>query len=130
MQRRRSKSAGFTLVEVLVAFVIAALSLAALLQVFATGLRSATTSEHYARATMLAESQLASIGIEQPLAVGQSSGAFDDEYRWRIVVAPYQEADMDALVEVFDVSVTVSWGAEGENGRSVTLRTLRLGAEK
>lgn len=130
MPRRPSEAAGFTLVEVLVAFAIAALSLAALLQIFATGLRSAASSEGYARATMLAESQLAGVGVEQPLAVGESSGTIDGGYRWRVVITPYLEADMEALVEIFEVSVTVSWGGEGQNGRAVTLQTLRLGAER
>jgi len=130
MARRAREGAGFTLVEVLVAFAIAALGLAALFQIFATGLRSAAISEGYARATMLAESQLDRVGIEQPLAPGERFGVFDDGYRWHVAIAPYQEAEMDALVEIFEVSVTVSWGEESGGGRAVTLRTLRLGSER
>lgn len=130
MPRWHPEADGFTLVEVLVAFAIAALGLAALMQVFATGLRSAATAENYARATMLAESRLASVGVEQPLAAGESSGDFEDGYRWRVVITPYQEAEMDALVEVFQVNVTVSWGEEAERARAVTLQTLRVGSER
>ena len=126
-RRGRGRRGGFTLVEVLVAFAIAALSLAALMQVFATGLRGAATSEAYARAVMLAETRLASVGVEAPLEAGESTGRFDDDYRWRLTVEPYTEAEMDAAVEIYRIAVTVSWD-EGRNAeRAVTLQTLRLG---
>ena len=46
---------GFTLLEVIVAVVIAALCLAALSQVFATGVRAAGTSSDYMRAMTQAQ---------------------------------------------------------------------------
>lgn len=127
MPRRPDRAAGFTLIEVLVAFAIAAMGLAALMQVFATGLRSAATSEEYARATMLAETRLAGIGVEQAVDPGETFGAYDNGYRWRVVITPYDEPDMDTAVAVYEVSVTVSWGKADAPGRAVTLRTLRLG---
>src|SRR5260370_22430505 len=51
-------SAGFTLIEILVAFTVATLLLGALYQVFSTGLRSSASAEHYADAVLLAESGL------------------------------------------------------------------------
>src|SRR5258708_13349021 len=47
-------SAGFTLIEILVAFTVATLLLGALYQVFSTGLRSSASAEHYADAVLLA----------------------------------------------------------------------------
>src|SRR5258707_8716331 len=51
-------SAGFTLIEILVAFTVATLLLGALYQLFSAGLRSSASAEHYADAVLLAESGL------------------------------------------------------------------------
>ena len=124
----RDRMSGFTLIEVLVAFAIAALSLAVLLQVFSTGLRNAATSKDYAQATMHAESLLARIGVEEVLSPGVRRGTFADGYRWTLAVTPFQADVATALAQAFDVVVTVGWGEEGGAGRSVSLRTLRLAA--
>ena len=126
---------GFTLIEVLVAFAILALSLTALMQVFGTGLRNTVVSEAYVRATLLAESKLAAVGVEQPLEPGERNGDFgtaggeDKGYRWRVVVTPF-EADELVGIEPYRVSVTVSWGPEHQTQRSVTLNTLRLRSKR
>ena len=54
MIARRQHVGGFTLLEVIVAIVIAALCLSALAQVFATGMRSASITSDYTRAMTLA----------------------------------------------------------------------------
>ncbi len=126
----RAKPKGFTLIEVLVAFAIAALGLAALMQIFGTGLQSARISEGYARATMLAESRLASVGVEEPLVAGESSGDFGDGFRWRLIVSPLGDDETNAVVVPFRVRVTVSWGAEDKTPRRVTLDSLRLAARR
>jgi general secretion pathway protein I len=123
-----AQARGFTLIEVLVAFVILAVALGVLLQVFSTGLRNARVAEAYTTATLYAESMLAAVGIEEPLAAGETSGEFDDRFRWRLDVQPYEifDGDDEASAErAFQVVVTVSWGDE-DDPRDVTLTTLRL----
>lgn len=129
------RARGFTLIEVLVAFAILALALGVLLQVFSGGLKNARVSQAYTTAALLAESKLAAVGAEEPLAEGQSAGRFDDRFQWRVDVRPYEEAggssaaDPDAWpVSAFEVAVTVSWD-EGDEERSVSLSTLRLAAK-
>ena len=85
----RASESGFTLIEILVAFVIVALALGALLQVFATGLRSSSTAENYTMAALLAESKLAAMGIEEPLEESHRSGEFDNGFAWTTIVRPY-----------------------------------------
>ncbi len=111
----------------LVAFVILAVALGVLIQVFSTGLRNARVAEDYTTATLYAESMLATVGIEEPLAAGETSGEFDDRFRWRLDVQPYEISDGDeaAAGRAFQVVVTVSWGDE-DDPRDVTLTTLRL----
>lgn len=126
------KQHGFTLIEVLVAFAILSLSLGVMMQLFSTGLRNVALAEQYSRATTLAESQLAAVGIEEPLSAGQQSGEFPDGYRWQVNVQPYlspeeQDAGVTELLPIvaYRVDVTVLW-SEGSRERSVTLTTLRL----
>jgi general secretion pathway protein I len=135
-QSRRPKPpqrvAGFTLLEVLIAFVILALSLGAVYQAFGIGARNARAAEAYTVAVLLAESQLAAAGIEQPLSAGHTQGNFG-RFRWQQVVSlagPSADGNTGIVrvAQLYDVVVTVTWGDEtGAKARTVTLRTRRLG---
>lgn len=113
------------------AFTVLAVSLAVLFEIFATGLGAARTSENLVRATQLAQSKLATVGIVTPLAVGEQSGRFDDNFAWRVAVLPF--ADDSTLPEgvrttrAYEVAVTVSWD---KGRRSLRLTTLRLGPDQ
>jgi len=123
------RAAGFSLLEVLVAFTILALSLAVTFRIFAGGLGNIATSEDYARAVTLAESRLAAVGVSEPLGSGVSSGRWDEEYEWRIAAGPYEPWGEDVEpsddVQAFLVTVDVDWIREGRLHR-VTLNSLRL----
>lgn len=126
MEHRRQE--GFSLLEVLVAFVILSISLGVLLQVFATGLRNAGTADDYTQATLYAESILAAIGRETPLSEGQHSGPINDRFSWRSTVAPYTDDMPDpekTHVRAYRVEVEVFWDGLAQT-RSVILETLRL----
>jgi prepilin-type N-terminal cleavage/methylation domain-containing protein len=87
---------GFTLLEVIVAVVIAALCLAALSQVFATGVRAAGTSSDYMRAMSLAQSLLAGAGVEKTATDGTESGASSDgRLTWTLTIAAEPTDDAD-----------------------------------
>lgn len=125
-------AAGFSLIEVLVAFMILSLSLTALFQVFSTGLRSVGLSGEYTRAVQLAESELAANGRETALLPGEESGEWDGGLRWRRRVEAYpiweEEPVPPPPATAYRVSVEVSW--DGPRGpRRVTLDTLRLKGE-
>ena len=125
----RRADSGFTLLEIIVAVAILAVSLAALLQVFSSGLKGARVAQHHTIATLLAESKLATIGVEAPLEEAETSGEYDDDYGLRAAVRRYQEPGPDAAAEspvvAYEVVVTVSWEETG-GVRSVSLSTLRL----
>ena len=70
----RREARGFTLLEVLVALVIAGLALGALFSGAVTGLRSARLSLDYAEAVSRAKSHLAVAGIGAPLVAGTQHG--------------------------------------------------------
>jgi general secretion pathway protein I len=122
----RNDSKGFTLVEVLVAFTILALTLVVLLQLFGGGLRAVSASERHLMATMLARSVLAGLGAETPILAGEETDDIGDGYRWTMRIAQSLAIasikDGSQLHVPYEVQVEISW-----NGRPVTtLTTLRL----
>ncbi|MDH5556820.1 MAG: prepilin-type N-terminal cleavage/methylation domain-containing protein [Alphaproteobacteria bacterium] len=120
-------SRGFTLIEVLVAFVILAFSLGALFKVFSGSLQTVRHGEDYAHAVALARGQLAGLDTDGIEGRGIETGETEDGYRWQIEFAPMPDVMPQGGVAKFEplaVSVTVSWGAL--NNRSLTLSTVRL----
>lgn len=119
---------GFSLLEILVAFSILALSLGVLLNIFSTGLRSAMISDEYIHAVAIAESLLAKAGIESTLEQGESHGIEEDKYSWNIHIEPYADDVIDlekGRITPYRITVTVDW-KEVEEERSIVLNTLRL----
>lgn len=124
-------SAGFSLLEVLVAFVILALTLSVMMRIFSGGLRNAALAEDYSYAMLLAESKLAELSV-QPLE-GEAGGEFDGKYRWRSTIHPWIEeagaagASGQLLpVRLMEIKVKVAWGEEVGGSREVGLSTLQL----
>ncbi len=68
-------ASGFTILEVLAAFVVFAVTLAALLQLFSGGLRDAQLADEYARAVMIAQSRLAGYTAAERLEETSASGS-------------------------------------------------------
>jgi general secretion pathway protein I len=119
---------GFTLLEVLVAFVILALSLGVLLGIFSAGLRNTRLAADYSAAVALAESKLAEVGVTAPLVPGIEEGAGAGLFRWRSEVVEMDPVDGTSGIgaaRLYRVEVDVTW--ESMLGpRTVSLATLRL----
>jgi general secretion pathway protein I len=121
---------GFSLLEVLVAFAILSMTLGVVLQVFSAGLRNTGLAEEYTYAVLHAESVLAALGREEPLAEGGMEGEFDDKFSWRSSVTPYEEDDVDlsdSTAVAYRVEVEVFWQS-ADKTRSIMLETLRVAA--
>jgi general secretion pathway protein I len=128
---------GFSLLEILVAFAILAVSLSLVLRIFSTGVNSAILSEEYGTATQLAEALLATAGVETPLVAGEKSGEVSDKYHWQVTVTPMashampKQTDQAVLSDsepvLMAVEVEVSWSDDDDKApRSVELSTLKL----
>lgn len=123
----RRYSDGFSLLEVLVAFSILALSMGVLMQIFSSGIRNTLASASYSRAADLAESTLALAGTEYPLEPSVHSGQ-DRQFQWSLEIAPYLPEDLLAPPQhlaLYHVAARISWGEAGES-RSLVLDSLRL----
>jgi len=123
------KSGGFTLIELIAAFVIFALGFGVLLQILGDSLRTTTQSLNESKAAMWAQTLLDTQGIGEPLQEGNSQGRFDDQYSWELqisrydpppaqtTVAPIGSADANGLItqatpslDIFQLQLVVSWG--------------------
>ena len=114
---------GFTLLELLVAFAIMALSLGMLYRASGSGARSVVDIEHYQRAVILGESLLAlrdAVPEQGWNQTGESAG-----YNWRISSAPYATAITGPNVPpLYEISIVITW-ADADRQRQFTLNTLR-----
>jgi general secretion pathway protein I len=126
-----NKQQGFSLLEILIAFSILALSLGILLKIFSAGVNTAVVAEDYTAAVQIAESLMAKTGVVTPLQANQASGVENEKYHWLVEVSPFEfnpeNVDLTALTAVlFKVRVTVSWGDDNVNDRQIELTTLKL----
>jgi general secretion pathway protein I len=111
---------GFTLIEVLVAFAVAGLLLAAAYRLIALGLDRDVEAGREMTATLFAQSLLAD-GDPGPL--GERHGQLPGGYRFRVTVRPVTSPP-GAAAGLLRIEATVGW-SERDPGRSVTLVTER-----
>ena len=126
-----NKQQGFSLLEILIAFSILALSLGILLKIFSAGVNTAVVAEDYTAAVQIAENLMAKTGVETPLQADQDSGLENEKYHWLVEVSPFEfnpeNVDTTTITAVlFKVKVIVSWGDDNANDRQVELTTLKL----
>ena len=127
----QERGAGFTLLEVLVAFVIAALALGVLFEGAIEGLGAVHLADRSAEALTLAQSHLAAVGHGIAVRTQTQHGDDGHGFSWSLSLRPLQSAPLvqnggDPLHPVretlFEVLVSETWaGSHGTRG--VTLRT-------
>lgn len=125
--------AGFTLIEVLVAFAILSMALGGLYHVFATDLDVVGRTENRGRALLVAQSVMAGVGADTPLEAGRYKGSGAHEVTWKIEISPYVDEQSDApegakvnlnallKTQLMLVEVTIDVG-----GAPLVLRSIRL----
>lgn len=121
-RRRRHASAGFTLLEVLVALAILGTAVVAAIQGIASGLRLLKLAGDQQQAVLVADQRAREVITPTE---GRESGT-DGPYTWertvKVVEAPdLSPAGSPAKWRVFEIDVTVKW----EPRRQVEIATLR-----
>ncbi len=115
-------TAGFTLLEVVVALAILALAMTALLSGVSTDLRLVDRSRDKSVSLMHAKSKIDEVSTWLPVHAGQWQGVFEDGYHWRIVITPGDHVQSESRPEgapsLFNIVVQV--------GRDLTTVAVEL----
>jgi general secretion pathway protein I len=121
------KAAGFTLIEVVVALAILAISFGILLRLFSNNLRRTSQTEAEVIASSLGRSLLARVGTDGAIADGETSGVFTNGFRWHLRITPYGDAQdwVAWSMSAHQVLAQVTW-SDSNQRRSVSFETLRL----
>lgn len=115
---------GFTLIEVLVAFVILSLTLASTYAALTGGLTWERRAGETASGVLIARSYLAEAGVSRPLAAGTSEETLADGRTVRIAMRQVQPVQLDHQPRLAAWDITVEVAEPG--GASVRLSELKL----
>ena len=115
----RSRSGGFTLLEVLLAFVVFALSFAVVLEILSGSMRSTARAKEYTEVSLIAQSIMDQVGLDIPLEPGFSLNGETGAYRWDLRIEPFQgvgdtlnSVELAELtgIDLVEVRLLISWG--------------------
>jgi general secretion pathway protein I len=125
MGRLPVKEEGFTLLEVVVAFSLLAVTVTVILQLFSSNLRVLATSEDYAAAVLRAEAKMRDVLDDKDVAEGTSSETTPEGYLVETTVTKvYEQRTRELPFEVLEVGVRLTWRSLLAE-RSMTLRTMK-----
>jgi general secretion pathway protein I len=137
--RAAQRERGFTLLEVLIAFVIAGLALAVLYHLEVTSLTEIHTAARYQEAVARARSHMAVALHGEPLTPSDRQGDDGGGFHWRIRIVPVAQTALTPMsigpqpaqslrMVLYSVVVLITWGdGESSGSREVRLETEQIG---
>jgi general secretion pathway protein I len=126
------RAAGFTLIEVVVAFVLLTLVLTTSFEIFTTGFARTALLEDQSRALLIAQSRLAAAGVEETLKEGETHGESEDRrFQWTVSVKRSDEGldpgkPAPSVYQLYRIDVLVAWQGADDRHRQLALSTLGL----
>ena len=118
MVRFRSSN-GFTLLEVLLAFVVFALSFTAVLEILSGSMRNTVRAREYTEAALIAQSVMDQLGLELTVEQGANYSGESGDYQWELNIGLYEEVEENTQsvvlgeltgIELLQIDLVISWG--------------------
>lgn len=124
------RSAGFTLLEVLVALAILGIAVTVIFQLFSANTRNITLSGDYVAAVVRAEARMAEVLDSEPLAEGAWREVTAEGYAIDVAVSDSTGPGAGELpVKLLRVDLTIHW-KNGAKQKSMTLKSLKIAGRK
>lgn len=121
----RQAVAGFTLIEVLIALAIVAVSLTAIGSLMAATVRGSRSIDQHLTLVETARAIEAGLPDRKDLAVGSLTGVRDG-YRWRVDVQPFATNLVDPRLEPRWVPQAVTIVVQSPDGPVLRINSIRL----
>ncbi len=133
-------SSGFTLLELLLAFVVFALSFATVLEILSGSMRNTVRARHHSEAALTAQSVMNQVGLDIPLEPGFSVTGESGEYEWEIEIFEYSESEENFKsveladltgIQLLQVDLLIKWGVppRDQTSRFSTVRAVLASRE-
>lgn len=116
----KSKQTGFSLIEVLAAFVIACTGLALLYNIQSNANRITVVSREYAIANGLAQSLIAEGSIQEGATATSTRDNFEGKYHWQIQYQPVSDGNLELL----EINLLIEWPSVDQQ-RSLQVSTIK-----
>ena len=121
-----NKTAGFTLLEVLVALALLGVAVTVVLQLFSANLRSISASEEYVAGSLEAQAKMREVLEDKDISEGTQNGITDNGYRFQVSVSDSLTERSESLsVKLMEIEVKVYW-TQGNKEKFLTLKTLKM----
>jgi len=128
-----SLSAGFTLLEVVVAMTIVGIGVVTLLEIFSTGLSLGSRSSAATEAMTYGRQAMGEILLRRTIEEGAQQGLLNERARWKLGIKPVQKPSdtlsLSSAWELKEITLDLRVTDAGRD-RPVELRTYRLVRKK
>ncbi|MGD8580831.1 MAG: prepilin-type N-terminal cleavage/methylation domain-containing protein [Lysobacterales bacterium] len=130
---RYRASRGFTLLELLLAFLVFSLSFATVLEIMSGSMRNTVRARENTEAALTAQSIMDQLGLGIPLEAGFVADGESGDYDWEIVISPYGDQGQNTHtvelaeltgIQLLQIDLDVRWG-EPPRDRSSHFSTVR-----
>ncbi|GAA0714310.1 type IV pilus modification PilV family protein [Dokdonella soli] len=115
MKPFRPPARGFSLIEMVAAFLVFAIGIGVLMQILTTSMRNIRQSSDYTMAALWAESKLDTVGVGRPIEAGRSNGRFDDAYSWELDIQQVDPASVEPPPQQTPAAGSGAKGAGAQN---------------
>ena len=131
--RSTQRSSGFTLLEVLLAFVVFALSFTIVLEILSGSMRNTMRAREYTEIALIAQSVMDQLGLEIPLEQGTNAAGESGAYSWEVFVDLYEAGPENAHsielgeltgIELLEIDLLVTRGEPPRN-KTYSFSTIR-----